>query len=181
MSYTELLDRRLRYDGVSEVEPDQLVRFLLLGVPPSKLRTAHETPEVTQFNSQVADEEAIKVVGAEPLSLDLSWELPQPYANLDLERHVLDKFEQVSSSYSAEQRTEAAERIAAELLEVERRGLLQFARAVVYILDELKKNNVMWGVGRGSSCASYLLFLIGLHVVDCVKMNVPMEEFYHDN
>jgi len=47
-----------------------------------------------------------------------------------------------------------------------------------YIVDTLRENNVIWGVGRGSSVASYVLFLIGVHKIDSVKYNLPIEEFF---
>ena len=74
----------------------------------------------------------------------------------------------------------AVDRIAYELNQVETRGMSEFMRTVIFIIDQLKAKNVLWGVGRGSSCASYLLFLIGLHVVDCVALDVNPDEFFHD-
>jgi DNA polymerase III alpha subunit len=37
--------------------------------------------------------------------------------------------------------------------------------------------NIVWGVGRGSSCSSYLLYLLGLHEVDVVKYDVDISDF----
>jgi DNA polymerase III alpha subunit len=47
-----------------------------------------------------------------------------------------------------------------------------------YIVDTLRANNVVWGVGRGSSVASYVLHLIGVHKIDSVKYDIPIEEFF---
>jgi DNA polymerase III alpha subunit len=47
-----------------------------------------------------------------------------------------------------------------------------------YIVDTLRANNVIWGVGRGSSVASYVLYLIGVHKVDSIKYKLPIEEFF---
>jgi DNA polymerase III alpha subunit len=33
-------------------------------------------------------------------------------------------------------------------------------------------------VGRGSSVASYVLFLIGVHKIDPIKYELPIEEFF---
>lgn len=51
-------------------------------------------------------------------------------------------------------------------------------RTLLYIIDVLKNNNVFWGVGRGSSCAAYIFYLIDLHLVDSVLYDIPMEEFF---
>lgn len=179
---SQLTDRKLRFDGVSEVEPDQLARFLLLGVPPSLLRVTEETEDVVKFNEQVSAEEQVKAVQREPVQLDMSWQLPEDYQQLDLADYILTKFEErlPELGYSEELLAIAAARIEHELEEVERRGMIEFMRTVIFIIDEMRRTGVIWGVGRGSSCASYLLFLIGLHVVDCVTMDIPAEEFYHD-
>jgi DNA polymerase III alpha subunit len=47
-----------------------------------------------------------------------------------------------------------------------------------YIVDTLRANNIVWGVGRGSSVASYVLHLIGVHKIDSIKYNIPIEEFF---
>jgi DNA polymerase III alpha subunit len=47
-----------------------------------------------------------------------------------------------------------------------------------YVVDTLRENNIVWGVGRGSSVASYVLHLIGVHKIDSIKYNIPIEEFF---
>jgi DNA polymerase III alpha subunit len=49
-----------------------------------------------------------------------------------------------------------------------------------YIVDTLRANNIVWGVGRGSSVASYVLYLIGVHKIDSIKYNLPIEEFFKE-
>lgn len=178
---SELTDRNLRFDGVSEIEPDQLARFLLLGVPPSKLRVSGEDADVEEFNTQVSTADQLLTVRQEPVTLDMGWQLPEEYQALDLQEYMAKKFEaNCPAGYTPEMVERAIDRIADELHEVEARGMVQFMQTVIYVIDQLRANDVLWGVGRGSSCASYLLFLIGLHVVDCVAMDVDFEEFYHD-
>lgn len=176
-----LKDRQLRFDGVSEIEPGQLARFLLLGIPASKLRVTAETPEMGEFNAQVSEQDQLKLAGAEPVNLDMSWQLPVAYQNLDLQEYMAERFEVFCpASYTPKLIEQAIDRIAFELHEVEARGMVEFMQTVIYIIDQLRAHDVVWGVGRGSSCASYLLFLIGLHVVDCVTMDVSPLEFFHE-
>jgi len=49
-----------------------------------------------------------------------------------------------------------------------------------YIVDTLRANNIIWGVGRGSSVASYVLHIIGVHKIDPIKYNIPIEEFFKE-
>lgn len=46
-----------------------------------------------------------------------------------------------------------------------------------YLVDTMRKNQVLWGVGRGSSVASYVLFLIGVHRIDSIRYNLDIHEF----
>jgi DNA polymerase III alpha subunit len=57
-------------------------------------------------------------------------------------------------------------------------GMIPVLNAMKYIVDTLRTNNIVWGVGRGSSVASYVLYLIGVHKIDSIKYNIPIEEFF---
>ena len=52
--------------------------------------------------------------------------------------------------------------------------VLQFLK---YLVDKLRKEKILWGVGRGSSVASYCLYLLGIHKVDSIKYNLDIREF----
>jgi DNA polymerase III alpha subunit len=56
--------------------------------------------------------------------------------------------------------------------------MIPVLKTMKYIVDTLRKNNVVWGVGRGSSIASYALFLIGIHKIDSIKYDIPITEFF---
>jgi DNA polymerase III alpha subunit len=177
----ELNDRVLRFDGVSEVDPEQVARFLLLGVPSSKLRIHGASEDIESFNRQVPEEDQVLPAIDEPVAIDLGWQIPEPYLSLDLDTYLLAKFDDNRpQDYTDAQYATALQRIADELEQIEQRGMVEFMRTIIYVLDTLRKNNVVWGVGRGSSCACYLLFIVGLHAVDCVRFEVPMEEFFHE-
>lgn len=178
---TQLSDRTLRFDGVSEIQPDEVARYLLLGVPASKLRVTELDSDIEKFNFQVAPEDQVSPVSNEPIELNMDWSIPEPWLSLDLDTYIMDQyFERIWPQHDADMEKKAIQRIADELEQVRARGMVEFMRTVIYILHVLRQKNVVWGVGRGSSCASYLLFIIGLHVVDCVAFDVPMEEFFHE-
>ena len=46
-----------------------------------------------------------------------------------------------------------------------------------YLVDTLRKNNIIWGVGRGSSVASYVLYLLGVHRIDSLYYDLDITEF----
>lgn len=74
--------------------------------------------------------------------------------------------------------TEYLDRLAQELVMVQERGMEPFFNALCYIRDILVAENITWGAGRGSSCACLILYLLGVHRVDPVKYDIPMQEFF---
>jgi DNA polymerase III alpha subunit len=48
---------------------------------------------------------------------------------------------------------------------------------MIYLVDFMRENNIVWGVGRGSSVASYVLYLIGVHKVDSIQFDLDWREF----
>lgn len=179
---TELNDRVLRFDGVSIVHPDSVPSALARGLRPSDLRVTEITDDVQTFNANVIEADRLHLAASEPVSVPMIWQLPAEYLTLDVQERVFDEFFKRLSSlkYSSEQEDIAVRRLADEINEVEIRGMMDFMRTIIYVLDTFRMKDIVWGVGRGSSCACYILFVLGLHVVDCVKYEVPMNEFFHD-
>ena len=94
--------------------------------------------------------------------------MPQEYASLDVEEYV---------AVRCPPDDRAMARVAQELAEFNARNLYDMLRLMIYIVDTLRKNNVVWGVGRGSSVASYVLYLIGVHRIDSLKYELELDEF----
>lgn len=177
----DLADRVLRFDGVSVVSPEMVARCLLLGVAPTQLRVTETGWEVEQFNAHVPEELEIKVDAPEPINLDYRWQLPDEYLKMDLWDRIIGAYDQRSREldYSVQEEDHAGCRLEEEYEEIKTRGMVEFMKTIIYVIDTFRANNVVWGVGRGSSCASYVLFLLGLHAVDCIKLDVPASEFFH--
>ena len=72
---------------------------------------------------------------------------------------------------------ENTDRCIVEFDEFKKRGMLPMLKFLVYMVNELKRHNILWGVGRGSSVSSYILYLIGIHRIDSVKYNLDYKEF----
>lgn len=107
-----------------------------------------------------------------PAKETFDWVIPKEYQDLDIVELSVRKLEELgltSDKYT--------ERLEYELFEMDKRGMFQFIRCVFYVVEELHKNNIVWGVGRGSSCASLVLFVLGINRVDPVKYNIPVGEF----
>jgi DNA polymerase III alpha subunit len=75
---------------------------------------------------------------------------------------------------------EQRDRVSQELELYIKHGMYDVLHVMKYIVDTLRANNIVWGVGRGSSVASYVLYLIGVHKVDSIKYKLPIEEFFKE-
>jgi DNA polymerase III alpha subunit len=95
------------------------------------------------------------------------WRLPAEYLEIDLENYLLSK-----CNNDVQRR-----RVQLELEEFEQRDMLIVLKWLKYFVDTMRENNLIWGVGRGSSCASYCLFLIGIHKIDSIKYELDIKEF----
>tara|TARA_R110000868_G_scaffold130758_2_gene340597 strand:- start:5238 stop:5756 length:519 start_codon:yes stop_codon:yes gene_type:complete len=57
-------------------------------------------------------------------------------------------------------------------------NLIPMLRHLKYILDGWRNNNTVWGVGRGSSISSYVLYLLGVHKINPLSYNLDYQEFF---
>ena len=48
----------------------------------------------------------------------------------------------------------------------------------IYLVDHMKQNNIVWGIGRGSSVSIFLFYLIGIHKVNSVKHKLEYTDFF---
>jgi len=56
-------------------------------------------------------------------------------------------------------------------------GMFDLLFYLKYLVDTMRENKIVWGVGRGSSVASYVLYLIGVHKIDSIKYELDINEF----
>ena len=55
--------------------------------------------------------------------------------------------------------------------------MLDLLNYMIYLVDFMRENKIVWGVGRGSSVASYVLYLIGVHKIDSLYYDLDVAEF----
>jgi DNA polymerase III alpha subunit len=72
---------------------------------------------------------------------------------------------------------EQVERVSQELELFIQHGMMDLLFYLKYLVDTMRTHNVVWGVGRGSSVASYVLYLIGVHRIDSIKYKLDIHEF----
>jgi DNA polymerase III alpha subunit len=97
-----------------------------------------------------------------------NWFMPDEYKKINIIDHLLSK-----TKNEAEY-----QRVVTELTEFEERGLLSLLQYMMYFVELMRENDVVMGVGRGSSVASYVLYLLGVHKIDSIKYNLDYREFF---
>jgi DNA polymerase III alpha subunit len=95
------------------------------------------------------------------------WFIPQEYAEFDIAKYVLDLCESEAE----------LQRVGDELLKFQERDLFMLLRYLKYLVDTMRKHNVVWGVGRGSSVSSYVLYLLGVHRINSLHYDLSIDEF----
>jgi hypothetical protein len=97
----------------------------------------------------------------------LMWHMPDEYKTLDIAEHILGL-----CNSEAE-----LQRCGEELLLFQERNLFSLLQYLKYLVDVMTTNCVIWGVGRGSSVASYVLYKLGVHRIDSLYYKLDCREF----
>lgn len=95
------------------------------------------------------------------------WFLPEEYLNMDIAQWVLDQCKSDAE----------LQRAGKELLMYQERNMFTFLKYLKYLVDTMRKNNIVWGVGRGSSVSSFVLFILGVHRINSLYFDLDIEEF----
>ena len=77
-----------------------------------------------------------------------NWYMPQKYYEINVLQWLLDKC----------QNDEEKMRVQTEYSLFEKKKFIRVLQFLIYFIDTLRANNIIWGVGRGSSVASFCLF-----------------------
>jgi DNA polymerase III alpha subunit len=68
-------------------------------------------------------------------------------------------------------------RLSQELQEYQTRDMLNILRYMIFLVNFMRENEIVWGVGRGSSVASFVLYLIGVHKINSIQYGLDFHEF----
>ena len=159
-------------------DSEGLVDLLMRGNELSSELTALDSPGVAKFNALCKEldhpEDAVSIYTTPDVEVadwdaayQNNWFTPEPYASLDVLEWLAAKCE-----------TEAQlNRIAEEWALFEERDMIPVLRCLIYLVESFRERGVVWGVGRGSSVASYALYLIGIHKVDSLAFDLDVREF----
>jgi DNA polymerase III alpha subunit len=134
--------------------------------------------DVARFNQRNPKLESIHVLEPDGILGSLSeqryeWDLPDTYRMFDLDTYLA----RLLVELDPDDIEVYAERLQQELEMMRDRGMEEFIRLLIYIVNTFRLHNVVQGIGRGSACASLVLYLIGVHMVDPILYDIPIGEF----
>ncbi len=180
----DLEDRIVTDDGQVFYKHDFFLDKARSGEPFTDYKACEEHRDLVLWNERV-DKDVDPIIEfweddgvvTGPADDTFDWTIPEEYQTLDVAKAIADAFDE-KIGHNHEQSTKYVIRLVDEHNEMEKRGMLPFVRCLIYIRDKFRENNVVWGVGRGSSCACLIFWLLDINRVDPVKYDIPMEEFF---
>lgn len=101
------------------------------------------------------------------LRLQSLWHMPENYSQMNVLEYLLGRC----------QTEQERERVKTEYVLFEKKNFTKVLQFLIYFIDTLRANNILWGVGRGSSVASFCLFLIGVHKINPLLYALDHREF----
>ena len=176
--FTQLKDRILWFDGTSTVPEKELVQLIAREGSVDGMFVDEMSQDIKQYNLLVPDHEKITVKGS-VYELSLEWNIPHEFSELNVRDHIINCFEDECNSqvFTDDELHERSRRIIQELDLYESLGLFGVIRTLIFVINTLRERDIVWGVGRGSSVASYILYLIGVHDVDSVLYELDITDF----
>lgn len=95
------------------------------------------------------------------------WFIPDNYKNFNIAEWLLSQCK-TDEEYN---------RVVEELELYVQHNMIEVLICIKYLVDFMREHKIVWGLGRGSSVASYCLYLIGIHKIDSIKYNLDIREF----
>ena len=164
--------------GIPRFSNKDLVDMIYTGnVDKCHVVLCEQSDDIDNFNKAMEEQGFDKLQKYIPLDVDQKtfddvcqneWFMPDEYKALDVYSFVMNK----AGDDLAE-----LERVEEELAQFKVRRMNNLLRYMIYLVDFMRENNIVWGVGRGSSVASYVLYLIGVHRINSIQFDLDWREF----
>ena len=146
------------------------------------------TDEIDKFNTAMEEQGFDKLQKYIPLDVDQKtfdgvcqseWFMPDEYKALAIEEWLFAKVMEEKQHAGVDFVYNSPEwmRVEQELEAFKERGMYDLLRYMIYLVDFMRENDIVWGVGRGSSVASYVLYLIGVHRINSIQFDLDWREF----
>jgi len=174
-NFSELKDRILWFDGTTTVPADNIEDFIEY-VDSDSIYCDVLTSDIIEYNKHSTNKINTRVNDRE---IDPSWNIPNNILKIDLLDHILSKLDDELSenNFSKQEIIERENRVAMEYEIFTQHNFHSLLYTILYVINKFEESHTVWGVGRGSSTSSYILYLMGLHDVDSVLYELDFNEF----
>jgi DNA polymerase III alpha subunit len=173
-----MIGRRIDDWGRTIMQPDAVIDLMLKGVDISTV-VVEDAPEIQQYNEWCRQYDKLNYLIATPGDMDRTpeeehaergamWFISKDIQQIDVRRFLLEELCKDDV---------CRDRVNLEMDLFEARDLVPLLQLMMYLVDHFRRNKIVWGVGRGSSVASYVLFLIGVHKIDPIKYGLDVHDF----
>ena len=135
-----------------------------------QLKNEEEIEKFNEHGKRVLEDFDQRFIKLRKESTNKEWLLPKYYRNMDVETEIVRRC----------QTNEEINRVKQELELFKKYNLINLLRTCFYVVNKAKESGTIIGIGRGSSVASYVLYLIGIHRVDSIKYNLPLNDFFKE-
>jgi len=144
--------------------------------------------DVDKFNAAMEEQGFDKLQKYIPLDVDQKtfdgvcqseWFMPEEYKKIDVKDYLLEQL-RIKGGFKDRSRAQVSKtwyRCLEELDAYEARDMIPLLQYMIYLVEFMRENNIVWGVGRGSSVASYVLYLIGVHRINSIQYDLDWREF----
>ncbi len=161
-----MLDNKNRYISDENTGVEMLYKSKALSN--AEFEYTNDIQKFQEFAHEM-DINLLKIIGGEDFDRINTYNIPEHYKNLDVKEYVRKLVSEGDSDQTG--------RVEMELTMFEERGLFPVIQILIYIVDTMRKHSLVWGVGRGSSVASYVLYILGVHKINSLKYNLDIKEF----
>lgn len=144
-------------------DPDRTIKTALVETH-IKISEIIDTTKIPKF---IVNENPKLTIPEFDKNLQNKWFIPEEYLDFDIAKFVLDLC----------QTEEELQRAGTELILFQEREMFPLLRYLKYLVDTMRSKNIVWGVGRGSSVSSYVLFLLGVHRINSLYYDLSIDEF----
>lgn len=173
--YTQLSNRKLWFDGDSSYDPTHLTQL----IKRHRVRWVDYLDEnIIDYNKRVLPSDKIQAK-SELNHIKSNW-IPavDDITDEDVLDYIMFKHQRITKNMSEDEIVGREIRLAKELhLFSLDEATKQLIRTMIYVVDELTRTKQVWGVGRGSSVSSYVLYVIGAHDVDSYEYDLDIHDF----
>lgn len=164
--------------GRTIVEADSVIDLILKGIDLTTI-VVEDSPLIRAYNEWCAkfDKPDYLLNLREPMAHSpeeehaeraATWFISSDIQQIDVRRFLLEEMCQDEI---------CRDRVNLEMDMFEERGLVPLLQLMMFLVDHFRTNKIVWGVGRGSSVASYVLFLIGVHKIDPILYGLDVHDF----